>query len=58
MKANLVAEERAQILKRFPGYKKVARVVMGEPSKEQDSIPFHGGSRPFEELLDRTTSCG
>eukprot|EP00435_Cladocopium_sp_Y103_P057039 s40_g19.t1 len=33
VKSNLVAEERAQILKRFPGYKKVAHVVMGEPKK-------------------------
>ncbi|CAJ1359462.1 unnamed protein product [Effrenium voratum] len=36
VKSNLVAEERAQILKRFPSaqYKKVAHVVMGEPDEE------------------------
>eukprot|EP00913_Durusdinium_trenchii_P010275 g9636.t1 len=36
VKSNLVAEERAQILKRFPStsFKKVARVVMGEPKEE------------------------
>ncbi|CAJ1445574.1 unnamed protein product [Effrenium voratum] len=35
VKSNLVAEERAQILKRFPSaqYKKVAHVVMGEPDE-------------------------
>lgn len=30
VKSNLVAEERYQILKRFPGYKKVDHVVMGK----------------------------
>lgn len=55
-----MAEERAQILKRFPSssYKKVARVVMGEPSQEQDSICFRGLLPWVFELLDRTTSCG
>ncbi|CAL1163641.1 unnamed protein product, partial [Cladocopium goreaui] len=33
VKSNLVAEERSQILKRFPGYKKVAHVVMGKPKE-------------------------
>jgi len=36
VKSNLIAAERQSILKKFnyPCYKKVARVVMGEPSKE------------------------
>merc|ERR1712139_152948 len=36
VKANLVAVERKEVLERFnyPCYKKVARVVMGEPNKE------------------------
>lgn len=36
VKSNLVAAERKELLKKFnyPYYKKVARVVMGEPSKE------------------------
>jgi len=35
VKSNLVASDRAEVLKRFnyPCYKKVARVVMGEPDK-------------------------
>jgi len=36
VKSNLIASERSAILKKFnyPCYKKVARVIMGEPSKE------------------------
>jgi len=40
VKENLVAEDRAAILKRFPRtlYKRVAKVVMGEPKAEFKSL--------------------
>merc|ERR1719188_2943039 len=34
VKGNLLAEERKKVLERFPGFKKVAQVVVGEPPEE------------------------
>merc|ERR1712150_231911 len=55
VKANLIAEERKEVLARFcaPHFKRVAHVVMGEPNAEYKSAQH---SKLLQEKQERVTA--